>query len=156
MNKKATFGGGCFWGVEESFRKLDGVLSTRVGYMGGKTNNPTYEEVCNKDTGHAEVVEVTYDENKISYEELLKKFFEIHDPTQLNRQGPDIGDQYRSVIFFHNNEQESTSKEVISLLEKESLYKDPIVTKVVEAPEFWEAEDYHQKYIFKKGGGVCH
>jgi len=152
----ATFGAGCFWGVEESFRTLEGVQETRVGYAGGKTENPTYEDVCGHKTGHAEVVEIKYDSEKISYKELLEKFFSIHDPSQVNRQGPDIGDQYRSVIFTHSREQEKEARNMIEEISQKGLHSDPIATQVQEAPTFYEAEEYHQKYILKKGGGACH
>jgi len=152
----ATFGAGCFWGVEESFRNLDGVQKTRVGYAGGKKENPTYEDVCNHKTGHAEVVEVTYDSDIISYKKLLEKFFEIHDPTQLNRQGPDIGDQYRSVIFTHSDEQEKEARDTLETLNQSGKYSDPIATQIKAVPTFYEAEEYHQKYVLKKGDGTCH
>jgi len=158
MKNIATFGAGCFWGIEEEFRKLEGVTSTRVGYMGGSKDEPTYEEVCGKTTGHAEVVEITYDSEKVSYEELLDKLWEIHDPTQLNKQGSDVGSQYRSVIFSHNEEQEKLALNSIKKLEESNRYSNPIVTTVesAESNTFWEAEEYHQQYIHKKGGGTCH
>jgi len=147
----ATFGGGCFWGVEEAFRTTKGVKSTEVGYMGGSMRKPTYEDVCTDKTGHAEVVQVTFDTNEISYDELLEIFWEVHDPTQLNRQGPDVGTQYRSVIFFHNKEQEKIAKKSKELLSK----KKNIVTEIVPASEFYKAEEYHQKYLMKRGENVC-
>ena len=153
---KATFAAGCFWGVEATFRQLPGVISTRVGYIGGKTANPTYKEVCTDATGHAEAVEVEYDPSKISYDKLLDVFWENHDPTQLNRQGPDWGTQYRSAIFFHSPEQEAAAKASKELLEKSSRFSKRIVTQIVPAPEFYEAEDYHQQYLEKRGLATCH
>lgn len=150
MNKdieKAYFAGGCFWGVEYHFQKLTGVISTKVGYMGGSVDQPTYEQVSDHRTGHAEALEIVFDTKKISFEELVKHFLEIHDPTQINRQGPDIGDQYRSVIFYTNQKQKDTTQKLIDIL-KEKGYK--IVTELKEAETFWEAEEYHQKYYFKK------
>jgi peptide-methionine (S)-S-oxide reductase len=147
--EKATFGAGCFWGVEEAFGKIDGVKETTVGYMGGKLENPTYEDVCTNTTGHAEVVEVIYDPEKISYEELLKKFWEIHDPTQVNRQGMDVGSQYRSVIFYHNEKQEKIAEKSKESLEKSGKYSKPLATEITKAKNFYRAEEYHQKY-FKK------
>jgi len=154
--EKATFGAGCFWGVEEKFRQTRGVLETKVGYSGGHTENPTYEQVCGKQTGHAEVVEVTFDPAVISYEQLLKIFFEMHDPTTLNRQGPDHGSQYRSAIYFHSAEQEQQAKETIAALTKAKAFRDPIVTEVTAAKPFYDAEEYHQKYLAKRGINVCH
>ncbi len=154
--EKATFGAGCFWGVEEKFRQTKGVTETKVGYSGGHTENPTYEQVCGKQTGHAEVVEVTFDPAAISYEQLLKIFFEMHDPTTLNRQGPDHGSQYRSAIYFHSKEQEQQAKEMIAALTTAKAFKDPIVTEVTEAKPFYDAEEYHQKYLAKRGINVCH
>ena len=156
MLQKATFGAGCFWGVEAAFRQLStGVKATRVGYAGGAVSNPTYQQVCSKGTGHAEVVEVTYDPDEISYRELLDVFWNEHDPTQLNRQGPDVGDQYRTVIFVHNDEQKSAALESKAELEASGKYKKPIVTQIEAAPEFWEAEDYHQQYLEKRGLSSC-
>lgn len=154
--EKATFGAGCFWGVEEKFRQTKGVLETKVGYSGGHTENPTYEQVCGKQTGHAEVVEVTFDPAIISYEQLLKIFFEMHDPTTLNRQGPDHGSQYRSAIYFHSAEQEQQAKEMIAALTTAKAFRDPIVTEVTAAKPFYDAEEYHQKYLAKRGINVCH
>jgi peptide-methionine (S)-S-oxide reductase len=154
--EKATFGAGCFWGVEEKFRQTRGVLETKVGYSGGHTENPTYEQVCGKQTGHAEVVEVTFDPAVISYEQLLKIFFEMHDPTTLNRQGPDHGSQYRSAIYFHSAEQEQQAKETIAALTTAKAFRDPIVTEVTAAKPFYDAEEYHQKYLAKRGIIVCH
>ena len=153
MEKKATFGAGCFWGVEAAFRKLDGVTKTRVGYAGGELENPTYEDVCSHKTGHAEVVEVTYDDDEISYDDLLKVFWQKHDPTQLNRQGWDIGDQYRSAVFFHDEEQRAAAER--SKENEQSEYRKPIVTQIEPAPMFYEAEDYHQQYLEKRGRAVC-
>jgi len=153
---KATFAAGCFWGVEATFRQLPGVISTRVGYIGGKTENPTYKDVCTDTTGHAEAVEVDYDPSKISYNKLLDVFWENHDPTQLNRQGPDWGKQYRSAIFYHSPEQEKEAKASKEKLEKSHRFSKPIVTQIVPAVTFYEAEDYHQQYLEKKGLASCH
>ncbi len=150
---KATFGGGCFWGVEEAFRILPGVTATAVGYEGGSLNNPTYKEVCTDRTGHAEVVQVEYDPEQISYEKLLEKFWEVHDPTTKNRQGPDIGTQYRSVIFTHSPQQEAEAK--ASLASEQQKYRKPIVTEILPARDFWMAEDYHQQYLAKRGLSHC-
>jgi len=154
--EKATFGAGCFWGVEESFRQVPGVISTQVGYMGGNLSNPTYQDVCTDQTGHAEVVEVTYDPAKVSYENLLNVFWQIHDPTQRNRQGPDVGTQYRSIIFFHSPEQEATARASIEKLARAGLHKRPIATALAPATEFWRAEEYHQQYLGKRGLAQCH
>ena len=153
MEKKATFGAGCFWGVEAAFRQLDGVTRTRVGYSGGRTVNPTYEDVCSHRTGHAEVVEVTYDPERVSYEQLLDVFWHKHDPTQLNRQGWDIGDQYRSVVFTHDEEQREAA--VRSKAREQVNWSAPIVTHVEPAQTFYEAEDYHQQYLEKQGRSSC-
>ena len=152
MNK-ATFGAGCFWGVEAAFRQVEGVTGTRVGYAGGTLDNPTYEAVCSHTTGHAEVVEVTYDPDRVSYDELLDVFWGKHDPTQLNRQGWDIGDQYRSVIFFHDEEQQEAA--LRSKAREQANWRAPIVTQVEPAPAFYEAEDYHQQYLEKRGRATC-
>ena len=141
----ATFGAGCFWQVEEEFRTLDGVIETAVGYEGGHVENPTYEQVCSGTTGHVEVCQVTFDPAKVSFEDLVNKYFEIHDPTQLNRQGPDVGYQYRSVIFAHSDEQAETARRVIEHAQKR--FKDPIVTAIEPAQPFWRAEEYHQCYV---------
>src|SRR5579872_4053451 len=154
--EKATFAAGCFWGVEATFRQLPGVISTRVGYIGGKTENPTYKEVCTNATGHAEAVEVEYDPAKISYGKLLETFWENHDPTQLNRQGPDWGTQYRSAIFYHTPEQEKEARLSKEALEKSGRFRKPVVTQIVPAPAFYEAEDYHQQYLEKRGLASCH
>jgi peptide-methionine (S)-S-oxide reductase len=148
---KATFGAGCFWHVEDLLRKTKGVKSTQAGYIGGKLTNPTYEEVCTDTTGHAEAVQVEYDPNEISYDELLKVFWSNHDPTSLNRQGPDIGKQYRSVIFFHDEEQKKIAQKSKEELEKSRKFQKRIVTEIVPAPAFYKAEEYHQKYFQKHG-----
>jgi peptide-methionine (S)-S-oxide reductase len=153
---KATFAAGCFWGVEDAFRQVKGVTSTAVGYIGGHTKNPTYQEVCTNSTGHAEAVDVDFDPTQVSYRELLAVFFQSHDPTQLNRQGPDYGTQYRSAIFFHDATQEVEAREAIAALAKSGIFKRPIVTQVVPAPEFFRAEEYHQKYFEKQGIRACH
>ena len=153
---KAIFAAGCFWGVEATFRQLPGVVSTRVGYTGGQRPNPTYKDVCTDRTGHAEAVEVDYDPSKLSYEKLLDVFWENHDPTQLNRQGPDWGTQYRSAIFFTSPAQESAAKASKERLEKSGRYNKPIVTEIVPASTFYEAEDYHQQYLEKRGLASCH
>ena len=153
---KATFAAGCFWGVEATFRQLEGVISTRVGYSGGHLDKPTYEDVCTDGTGHAEAVEVDFDPTKISYDKLLEVFWDNHDPTQLNRQGPDWGTQYRSAIFFHSPEQETAAKASKDALEKSRRYSKPIVTQIAPATTFYEAEDYHQQYLEKRGLATCH
>ena len=153
MTKKATFGAGCFWGVEAAFRQLEGVEATRVGYAGGQLDNPTYEDVCSHTTGHAEVVEVTYDPEQVSYEQLLDVFWRKHDPTQLNRQGWDVGDQYRSVVLFHDDEQRQAAER--SKDSEQARYRKPIVTLIEPAPTFYEAEDYHQQYLEKRGRSSC-
>jgi len=152
---KATFGAGCFWGVEAAFRQVQGVVSTAVGYMGGRLNNPTYRDVCTDQTGHAEVVQVEYDPAKVSYDDLLRLFWESHDPTTMNRQGPDVGTQYRSVIFSHSEEQASAARASKQSLERAGLFKRPIVTEIVPAAEFWRAEEYHQQYLEKRGLAHC-
>jgi peptide-methionine (S)-S-oxide reductase len=154
--QKATFGAGCFWGVEAEFRQLPkGVVSTAVGYEGGSMKNPTYRDVCTDRTGHAEAVEVEYDPEEISYEDLLKVFWENHDPTTLNRQGPDVGTQYRSVIFYHTPEQQAAALASKEKLEKSGKYRRPIVTEIVPATTFYRAEDYHQQYLEKRGLSSC-
>jgi peptide-methionine (S)-S-oxide reductase len=153
VDKKATFGAGCFWGVEAAFRQIQGVIATRVGYSGGGLDHPTYEDVCSHTTGHAEVVEVTYDPDQVSYDELLEVFWRKHDPTQLNRQGWDIGDNYRSVIFFHDEEQRAAA--VRSKEAEQANRRKPIVTQIEPAQTFWEAEDYHQQYLEKRGRSTC-
>jgi len=153
---KATFAAGCFWGVEEAFRQIKGVNSTTVGYTGGTLKNPTYEDVCSGRTGHAEAVEVDFDPAVVSYEQLLSVFWQSHDPTTLNRQGPDVGTQYRSAIFFHDAAQEATARGSKAALEKMKVFKRPIVTEVVAASDFYRAEDYHQQYLEKRGAKSCH
>ena len=151
----ATFAAGCFWGVEQRFAALPGVTSTEVGYTGGTTSNPTYEQVCSHTTGHAEAVRLEYDPDKISYEELLAAFFGMHDPTQWNRQGPDIGDQYRSAVFYHTPEQEKSALAAVEQLTESDVFKRPIVTQIVPGPEWWRAEEYHQRYFEKHAGFSC-
>lgn len=155
MIENATFGGGCFWGVEARFREYKGVISTRVGYAGGKKDHPTYKEVCTNTTGHAEVVEITYDPGTLSYEDLLDIFFEVHDPTQVNRQGVDVGTQYRTVIFYHNDKQKILAEQKIKKLDASGMFNKPIATQVVPAVTFWVAEDYHQQYNEKQGYATC-
>ena len=149
--EKATFGAGCFWGVEASFRKIPGVVETKVGYMGGSLENPTYEDVCTDKTGHAEVVQIIYDESKISYDKLLDIFWNIHDPTQLNKQGPDIGTQYRSVVFYHNEEQRKIAEKSKKDLQSLKKFRKTIVTEIKKAETFYPAEEYHQQYLEKQG-----
>ena len=149
--EKATFGAGCFWGVEEAFRKVEGVVDAAVGYAGGTTRNPTYENVCTGQTGHAEVVEVTFDPKRVGYERLLEVFWACHDPTQLNRQGFDVGTQYRSAIFFHAPEQETAARASLEALQASSPGPDKIVTEITPAGDFWRAEEYHQRYVEKQG-----
>jgi peptide-methionine (S)-S-oxide reductase len=151
MNK-AVFGAGCFWHVEAEFMKLDGVVETSVGFMGGNVADPSYERVCEGDTGHVEVVEVIFDPTKISYEQLVKVFFEMHDPTQINKQGPDIGYQYRSVIFYLDETQKQIAEKIKQELDK---VMGPIATKIEKASEYYKAEEYHQKYYLKKGITSC-
>jgi peptide-methionine (S)-S-oxide reductase len=153
--KQATFGAGCFWGVEAEFRRISGVIDTAVGYAGGHLDNPTYEAVCTDRTGHAEVVQVTYDPEKVSYEELLEVFWTAHDPTQLNRQGPDVGTQYRSVIFYHDLDQKAEAEESRAHFESLGRYRRPIVTQIVAAAPFYRAEEYHQRYLEKRGLESC-
>jgi len=153
--EKATFAAGCFWGVEDKFLRLKGVISTRVGYTGGNKENPTYEEVCSDETGHAEGVEVVFDPEKISYKELLEFFWKIHNPTTLDRQGFDVGSQYRSAVFFHNEEQQKTALQVKSELGISGKFDKPLVTEITPVSQFWEAEDYHQKYYKKTGRSGC-
>ena len=152
----ATFAAGCFWGVEHEFRKIAGVSEAYCGYEGGHTENPTYRDVCSKSTGHAEVVQVTFDPAVVSYTRLVEAFFEMHDPTQLNRQGPDVGDQYRSAIFYHSEEQKQQAIAVKEKLEAAKAFPRPIVTQITEAQPFYKAEEYHQKYFEKNGVNYCH
>lgn len=156
MQEIATFGAGCFWGIEAAFRRVPGVLDAAVGYSGGKTDNPTYQDVCTDTTGHAEVVQVTFDPEKLSYEQLLDAFWTIHDPTQVNRQGPDYGKQYRTAIFFHSPEQEATAKKSKQVLEASGKLRRPIATEITAAGPFWRAEEYHQRYLEKRGATSCH
>jgi peptide-methionine (S)-S-oxide reductase len=154
--EKATFGAGCFWGVEATLGHIPGVTETAVGYEGGKLDNPSYKDVCTDGTGHAEVVELTFDPAKVKFESLLDAFFSLHDPTQLNRQGPDWGSQYRSAVFFHSPEQEAAAKAKIAELSETKKFPKPIVTQVIPAQTFWRAEEYHQKYLEKRGAVSCH
>lgn len=156
MSEKATFAAGCFWGVEATFRQLKGVLSTRVGYIGGSVSNPSYKQVCTDTTGHAEAVEVTYDPALVNYNDLLSVFWENHDPTQVNRQGPDHGTQYRTAIFFHSPEQQKLSEASKRELDESRRFSRPIATNIVPATEFWPAEEYHQQYLEKRGLSSCH
>ncbi len=153
--KKATFAAGCFWGVEHSFRQVPGVVETISGYTGGHKDNPTYKEVCGTDTGHAEAVEVTFDPARVSYEDLLAVFWKIHDPTQLNRQGPDVGSQYRSAIFYHDDEQRAQAESAKAQQQESVPTAKTIVTEIAPAPTFWPAEEYHQRYVEKNGGSAC-
>ncbi|MDH7507612.1 MAG: peptide-methionine (S)-S-oxide reductase MsrA [Candidatus Thermoplasmatota archaeon] len=153
--EKATFGAGCFWGVEEAFRKIKGVKKTTVGYMGGSFKNPTYEDVCTDKTGHAEVVQIEYDPKEISYEKLLEIFWSIHNPTQLNRQGPDYGTQYRSIIFYHNEKQKKLAELSKNKIIESNKYSKPVFTEIKKASEFYIAEEYHQHYLQKKGLTGC-
>lgn len=152
--EKATFGAGCFWGIEAAFRRTEGVVDTAAGYMGGVLENPTYKEVCTHRTGHAEVVEVTFDPSQVTYEELLDVFFKSHNPTQLNRQGPDIGTQYRSVIFFYSPEQEAAARTAKTMQNGE--WTRPVVTEITQVSTFWRAEEYHQRFLEKRGLAHCH
>lgn len=156
MQDIATFAAGCFWGVEETFLQTPGVLTTEVGYAGGTVKDPTYDMVCTGSTGHAEAVQVTFDPEKVSFEDLLKIFFENHDPTTKNRQGPDVGDQYRSAIFFHTADQEIAAKNTMSTLDQSGKFKRSIVTQVSPFTNFYPAEEYHQQYLRKNGLGSCH
>lgn len=152
----ATFGAGCFWGVEAAFSRVPGVIEAVSGYSGGHTENPTYKDVCTDETGHAEVVQVTYDPAKVSFEKLLDVFWTMHDPTQVNRQGPDFGSQYRTAIFFHTPEQEAAAKKVKAELNASGKFKRPIATEITAAGPFYRAEEYHQKYLEKRGAASCH
>jgi peptide-methionine (S)-S-oxide reductase len=153
--EKATFGAGCFWGVEETFRNLKGVTATAVGYAGGKKDNPTYEDVCSDETGHAEVVQVEFDPDQISYDKLLDVFWANHNPTTLNRQGPDVGTQYRSVIFYHSPEQKAAAEASKEKISASGKFNRPVVTQIEPAPKFWRAEEYHQQYLAKRGQSHC-
>jgi peptide-methionine (S)-S-oxide reductase len=155
--EKATFGAGCFWGVEYQYAKIPGVVSAESGYAGGKTDFPTYEDICRKGTGHAEVIEVTFDPTKVTYRTLVEYFFKMHDPTQVDRQGPDVGDQYRSVIFTHSPEQQKIADDVKIGLTLAKAFSRPIATQIAAAPKFWRAEEYHQKYYQLRGKKpYCH
>jgi len=156
MQELATFGAGCFWGIEVAFRRVPGVLDAAVGYSGGHTKHPTYRDVCSSSTGHAEVVQVTFDPEKVSYAHLLDIFWSIHDPTQVNRQGPDFGSQYRTAIFFHSPEQEAAAKESKKALEASGKLRHPVATEITPAGTFWRAEEYHQRYLEKRGVQSCH
>jgi peptide-methionine (S)-S-oxide reductase len=156
MQEIATFGAGCFWGIEAAFRRVPGVLDAAAGYSGGRTENPSYQDVCTDTTGHAEVVQVTFDPAKLSYEQLLDVFWTIHDPTQVNRQGPDYGKQYRTAIFFHSPEQEAASKKSKQALEASGKLRRPVATEITAAGPFWRAEEYHQRYLEKRGAASCH
>jgi len=156
MQEIATFGAGCFWGIEAAFRRVPGVLDAAVGYSGGRTENPSYQDVCTDTTGHAEVVQVTFDPAKLSYEQLLDVFWTIHDPTQVNRQGPDYGKQYRTAIFFHSPEQEAAAKKSKQALEASGKLRRPVATEITAAGTFWRAEEYHQRYLEKRGTASCH
>ncbi len=156
MTEKATFGAGCFWGVEATFREVPGVTDATSGYMGGTLDNPSYQDVCTDRTGHAEVVQVSYDPEKVSYEQLLDVFWKMHDPTQINRQGPDFGKQYRTVIFFHTPEQERAARASKEALAKSGRFSKPVATAIEPAKAFWRAEEYHQRYLEKHGLRHCH
>jgi peptide-methionine (S)-S-oxide reductase len=156
MSEIATFAAGCFWGVEAKFRMIPGVEDATVGYSGGKTENPTYKEVCTDKTGHAEVVQLTFDPKKVSYETLVEAFWHMHDPTQVNRQGPDFGTQYRTAIFFHTPEQEAAAKKSRAALNSSRKFAKPIATEITPAGPFWKAEEYHQRYLEKRGAASCH
>ena len=153
--EKATFAAGCFWGVEKVFGALPGVVSTQVGYTGGSVKDPTYEEVCTGRTGHAEAIEITYDPSRVRYEELLEVFFRHHDPTTADRQGNDVGPQYRSAVFYHSDEQKKAAEQALQALREAKIFRDRIVTEVVRADEFYRAEEYHQKYLKKNPFGYC-
>ncbi len=152
----ASFAAGCFWGVEARFRQTPGVIDAVSGYMGGHAANPTYKQVCTGDTGHAETVQVTFDDQQVSYRDLLDVFFDMHNPTTLNRQGPDFGSQYRSAIFWHSEDQKDAAQEKIREVDASGAWPNPVVTQVAQAGEFWRAEEYHQRYFEKNGGGFCH
>lgn len=152
MTEKATFGAGCFWGVEARFRELDGVVDAAVGYMGGDVESPTYEQVCTDQTGHVEVVEVVFDPDVITFDALVREFFALHDPTQINRQGPDTGRQYRSVVFVHDQAQRETAEAIRAELDQSGRFNKPIATGIEAAGSFWRAEEYHQQYLARRGG----
>lgn len=154
--ERATFAAGCFWGVESAFRQVDGVMDAQVGYTGGKTEKPTYKDVCTGTTGHAEAIEITFDPAKVSYQTLVELFFKMHDPTQVNRQGPDVGTQYRSAIFYHSPEQKVAAEAAKAALDKSGKYGAPVATQILPAGSFYRAEEYHQRYFEKNGGPACH
>ncbi len=156
MTEVATFAAGCFWGIESAFRQIPGVTDAAVGYLGGHTENPTYEDVCSKTTGHAEVVQVEFDPERVSYDELLNAFWKMHDPTQVNRQGPDVGDQYRTAIFFHTPEQQAAAEASKRALDASKRFNRPIATEITPASTFYRGEDYHQQYLAKRGMTSCH
>lgn len=156
MSEIATFGAGCFWGVEANFRRIPGVIDAISGYSGGHTQNPSYRDVCTDTTGHAEVVQVTFDPSKVSYEQLLDAFWKMHDPTQVNHQGPDFGKQYRTAIFFHSPEQEAAAKKSKQALDASGKFHRPIATEITAAGSFWPAEEYHQRYLEKRAATNCH
>jgi peptide-methionine (S)-S-oxide reductase len=156
MTETATFGAGCFWGIEAAFRRIPGVVDAAVGYSGGHTANPTYKDVCTDETGHAEVVQVTFDPSQVSYEKLLDAFWQMHDPTQVDRQGPDFGSQYRTAIFFHSPEQKSAAEKSKAALQASGNFRKPIATEITPAGTFYRAEDYHQRYLEKRGAASCH
>jgi peptide-methionine (S)-S-oxide reductase len=156
MPEVATFGAGCFWGVEAAFRRTPGVIDAAVGYSGGDLEKPTYKDVCTDETGHAEVVQVTFDPQKLNYSQLLDVFWKIHDPTQVNRQGPDFGKQYRTVIFFHSRDQEEIARKSKQALESCGKFRHPIATEISPVKTFWRAEEYHQRYLEKRGAESCH
>lgn len=153
--KTASFAAGCFWGVEARFREINGVIDAAVGYMGGDTDYPVYQQVCSGNTGHAEAVQLLFDDTKVSYAELLDAFFALHNPTTLDRQGPDFGSQYRSAVFWHDAEQQEEAEKKIAELNASGKWPDPVVTQLAEAGKFWRAEEYHQRYMEKNGGGFC-
>ena len=155
VDKTASFAAGCFWGVEARFREINGVTDAAVGYMGGETDNPDYRQVCSGNTGHAEAVQLMFDDTKVSFAELLDAFFAMHNPTTRDRQGPDFGSQYRSAIFWHDSEQQKAAENKMSELDASGEWQDPVVTQLTEAGKFWRAEEYHQRYLEKKGGGFC-
>jgi peptide-methionine (S)-S-oxide reductase len=156
MTETATFGAGCFWGIEAEFRRIPGVVDATVGYSGGHTVNPTYKDVCTDETGHAEVVQVTFDPSQVSYEKLLDAFWQMHDPTQVNRQGPDFGSQYRTAIFFHSSEQRVAAEKSKAALQASGKFRKSIATEITPAGAFYRAEDYHQRYLEKRGAASCH
>ena len=156
MPEIATFGAGCFWGVEAAFRRVPGVLDAVSGYSGGHTENPSYKDVCTDRTGHAEVVQVIFDPSKVSYEQLLDVFWKIHNPTQVNRQGPDFGTQYRTAIFYHSPEQEAAARKSRQALDASARFRQPVATEITPAGPFWRAEEYHQRYLEKRGAESCH